>query len=318
VTSLSKLISPQFILKSLTNNLGLKSFALLTSILLFSLVHSEEEARRSVLVDVVALLPPARSGKLLVSDLPVQIKVTLKGRRSRIRAMQRDDFLPVQMDISDGTSRYYYFDPASIEVPTGIDVVQVEPTAVPLTWANATEKSVPVRARLTGAFAHGFELRHPAVLTPSEVALRGPESEMRSIYEAPASPVAVDGLGPGKYERLVPLEPLPRNVKCLREMVVRVQFEVVPVQAERVLYHLSVVALGQGKAWFRPSKVTVTVRGPAPVLSQIDLEKLAPVIDLSKLRANAAPQAQPVTLRGLPDGLAAVKIAPPEVLAGLR
>jgi YbbR domain-containing protein len=315
---LSNVIRPKFVVKSLSNNVGLKVFALLTAILLFSLVHSEEEARRAVMVDVVALLPEPRSGKLLVSELPAQIKVTLKGSRSRIRAIQREDLLPVQMDLTDGANRYFNFDPASIDVPAGVDIVQVEPAAVSLRWAKATDKSVPVRARLTGVLSTGLEIRPAAVPTPLEVSLRGPEDEMRTIHEVRSAAVAIDGLGPGMYERLVPLETLPRNVRCLQEMVVRVGFGIVPVMVERTLYQLSLAPVGPGKAFLRPSRVAVTVRGPATVLSQIDPRQVTPAVDISEVKANAAPQAKAVTVSGLPAGTEVLRINPPEVWVKLR
>jgi YbbR domain-containing protein len=315
---LGNVIRPKFIVKSLSNNLGLKIFAFLTAILLFSLVHSEEEARRAVMVDVVALLPEPRSGKLLVSELPAQIKVTLKGGRSRIRAIQREDLLPVQMDLTDGATRYFYFDPASIDLPAGIDIVQVEPTTVSLRWAKAADKNVPVRARLTGALSTGLEIRPPPVSTPLEVTLRGPEDEMRTIHEVRSAAVATDGLGPGVYDRIVPLEALPGNVRCLQEMVVRIRFGIVPVMVERTLYQLSLATVGPGKAFLRPSRVAVTVRGPAAVLSQIDPKLVTPAVDISKVKANTAGQAQAVTVTGLPAGAEVSRIYPPEVWVKLR
>jgi YbbR domain-containing protein len=314
VRFLSNVIRFRSIAKSLTSNIGLKALALLAAIVLFSLVHSEEEARRAIMVDVVALLPPPRAGKLLISDLPAQIKVTLKGGRSRIRAIQREDFLPVQMDLTDGASRYFYFDPANIDLPAGVEIVQVEPTTVALTWAKATDKTVPVRARVTGAIASGHQVRPAPVATPPEVTLRGPEDEMNSIYEARATAVPVDGLTAGVYERLVPLEALPRNVRCLQEMVVRVRFEIIPVMVERTLYQLALTAIGEGKAVMRPSKVAITVRGPALVLSQIDPGQIAPTIDISKLKVNTVSVVKDIAVRGLPDGVEVVRATPAEVL----
>lgn len=306
------------LIKTVSNNLGLKTFALFTAIALFSLVHSEEEARRTVMVDVVALLPSPRSGKLLISDLPNQIKVTLKGSRSRIRAIQREDLLPVQMDLTDGTSRYFHFDPATVDVPAGIDITQVEPSMIALSWAKATDKTVPVRVRLTGSFTAGLELRAQPTLAPAEVTLRGPEEEMRTIFEARAASIAIDGLSAGAYERLVPLEPLPRNVKCLEEPITRVRFAIVPVMVERTFHGVLLVTDSSVKALFRPSKLTIAVRGPGNLVHRLDPNQLEPSVDMSTVKSATSFESRKVVVSGLPDGVEVTQITPPEVMVKLR
>ena len=65
-----------------TENVPLKLLSLALSVLLFSIVHSDQDGQRSIFVDVVALLPPPGSQKMLISDIPHQVKVTLRGSNS--------------------------------------------------------------------------------------------------------------------------------------------------------------------------------------------------------------------------------------------
>src|SRR5689334_696413 len=82
-----------------TDNLGLKLTAIGLALMLFSLVHSDVDAQRSMYFDVEPLLPPPTAGKMLVSELPQQVKVTLRGSRSRLSTLTRDQLPPVHLDL---------------------------------------------------------------------------------------------------------------------------------------------------------------------------------------------------------------------------
>src|SRR5690349_4791120 len=123
--------------RAFTENVGLKLLALALSLMLFSLVHSDVDAQRSIVLDVVALLPPPSSGKMLISDLPAQVKVTLRGSRSRLSTLARGELAPIQMDLRDASSGYYYLDPRQVDLGSNVRVLEITPSMVPLTWAVA-------------------------------------------------------------------------------------------------------------------------------------------------------------------------------------
>jgi YbbR domain-containing protein len=301
-----------------TGNLGLKSFSLLASIVLFSLVHSEEEAERTFSVDVVALLPPPDYGEMLVSERPDQVKVTLRGSRSQINALDRDNLGPIQMDVADAESRYFHFDDADIEVPAGVQIVRIEPPSVKLTWAVRGNKKVAVKARLTGTPQKGLAVKYPVQIIPAEAALSGPETVLKSISSVYTDLVSLDGLGQGKHERRVPLEPLPDYVSYEGGKTVVVQMEIVPEVGERKLTRLEIASVGNGEAVFRPRRVAVTLRGPRYLLNDIDPENIVPYVDVSGLSSGTGAQTRKVMVRGLPESVEAVLVTPADVLARVR
>ncbi len=77
--------------KALTENVGLKIISLVAAIVLFSLVRGSEDAQRSVFVDVVATLPSPASGKILIGEIPDKVKVTLRGSRSLLNSIGRNE-----------------------------------------------------------------------------------------------------------------------------------------------------------------------------------------------------------------------------------
>ncbi len=298
----------------LLDNLPLKLLSAVLSIGLFSLVHGDTDAQRSVYLDVVALLPPPHSDTLLVTDLPHQVKVTLRGSRSRISALQHEDFTPVQMDLRDTSRRFYYFDPAAIDVAGTAQVVSIDPRAVELVWAKSAERKVPSRPRVRGAVDEGYAIRRPVTVTPATVTIRGPEEDVRPITEVFTDDIAIDGMPAGVHERRVHLEPLPGHVSYLDSSSADVRLEVVPEFGERVLRRLTVAVLGPGPATVRPAVVSVVLRGPVRALSDLEPDELVPYVEIGPAAPATGMLALEVKVRGVPDGFQVARVVPTSVL----
>src|SRR5688500_15244501 len=103
-----------------TDNFGLKVFAIMVAVGLYGLVRGAEDATTNVPVSVVALLPPPSSNKMLVSELPDEVQLTLHGSRSQINQIVRDGLDPIQIDLREERGSYYTFDPNAFELPAGV------------------------------------------------------------------------------------------------------------------------------------------------------------------------------------------------------
>jgi YbbR domain-containing protein len=305
------------LMTAVTHNIGLKALALVLSILLFSLVHSDVDAQRSVFIDVVALLPPPGSETMLISELPAEVKVTLRGSRSRLSELSRDDFTPIQMDLREPGSGIYYFDTADLEVASGVQVVEIVPSNIPLTWATSAEKRVEIKLRLGGELDRGLKLRDEGQVRPSQVTLRGPKDRLEDIDTVSTSIVSLDGLAVGTHGRRVPLQALPEHVVYLEDTAVDVTLGVEPIVAERRFKRLRVEALGPGSALLRPDRVAVTLRGQQEALDELDAEALVPYVELDP---EAEPGTRPldVRVRGVPDGVEVVGVTPASVLVRVK
>jgi YbbR domain-containing protein len=297
----------------ITNNLGLKLLALGLSLLLFSLVHSDVDAQRSMFIDVVALLPPPDAGRMLVSELPTQVKVTLRGSRSRLSDLSRDDFSPIQLDLREGESGYYFFKPDEVDVGGGVHVVEIEPATVPLTWAPTGRKEVAVHALIDGKLEEHHRLRAAARARPGSVFVRGPKSELDELSTVSTEAVSLSGVGVGQHTRRVSLAPLPKLVTYEGDAYVEVQLDVEPIVAERTLRRLEVAVLGASAAALRPDRVTVTLRGPQEALTDLDPDQVVPYIELAN--ATSTLTAHDIKLRGVPETLEVLRVTPSSVLA---
>ena len=73
-----------------TENFSLKVLSLVFALLLYSLVHGAQEAQRSLSVSLEVLPPPESANRVLVSQIPPQVRVTIRGARTVV-----DDQLPM-------------------------------------------------------------------------------------------------------------------------------------------------------------------------------------------------------------------------------
>jgi len=300
----------------ITHNLGLKLVSLVAAIVLFSVLRGSEDHQRSVFVDVVTTLPPSSSGKMLISEIPDQVRLTLRGGRSLVNSIRPEE-LTVSIDLTDTNLRYYYFADDDFDVPTGVTITQVAPTSVPLTWANRMEKRLPILPQTTGVPPEGLAVGEPARVSPNEILVIGPESELDGVRAVHTEQVDLSDVSIGRTTRLVPLvQPTPHS-RFLDQSPVRVSIDVVRDLAERTLPGVPVVvdARGVEVSGVEPALVTATVRGAPTLIDLIDpatVQAVAPV----RVDANSPPTA-PLTvrvgLRGLSQEIEVVRVDPEEV-----
>jgi hypothetical protein len=147
-----------------------------------------------------------------------------------------------------------------IQVPFGFRVVKITPSLLTLNLERTLRKQVPVRPRVIGRPAAGFEIAGVAS-DPAEVRVAGPRSRVREIESAFTESVPVEGaittvseaVGVGLEDPLLRLEGGSR---------VRVTARVRETQETRSFDGLAVVARGRA-ARTTPGRVGVSVSGPA-------------------------------------------------------
>jgi len=304
------------LLRVVTDDWGLKLLALGMSVALFSLVHGDVDAQRSIYVDVVALLPPPESGKMLISEVPAQVKVTLRGSRSKLSGLSRDDLSPLQLDLRSANTGAYYIDTSVLDVGSGIRVIDIIPSTLALTWAATAEKRASVQVQLDGTPHKGMHVGTIEV-SPPYVTLRGPEGVLQTLSTLSTEPVSITGLSAGQHKRRVPLQPLPQHVTVLEDSSVEAVVPIVPVVGERTLRRLEVATVGETVLSVRPEVVSMRLRGPEDVLDEIDPRAIVPYIDAA-LAPESGTRALDVQVRGLPAGVEVAEIIPASVLAGIK
>ncbi|HEY8428714.1 MAG TPA: CdaR family protein [Sandaracinaceae bacterium] len=308
--------SRNFVRRALTENLGLKVLALAASIGLFVIVRGTEDAQMPVPVSVVALMPPASENKMLVSEIPDEVRVTLRGSRSVLNAVRRDGLTPIQMDLRDTSAHFYYFSQEDFELPAGVSIVQIAPSAVSLRWVERAERRVPIEPMVEGRVGEGHTIAAVSV-EPSSVVVTGPAVEVNRLEQVRTAPVHVDDLRAGTHPFRVPLGLLPDHVRYAQgERTVLVTVTVEEEVETRTFADLDVSVVGATDASLRPSQVNVVVRGPRARVSELHPRRILPFVDVSGLEAGRGTQPVTVQLRAPPEGMT-FTIEPSEVLVTL-
>ena len=189
-------------------NYPLKLLALGLAVALYLLVHDDEYTERKMVCDVVVNLPPSSADRVLVSDLPSEVLLTLRGPRSRLVTLQRSQLQPIQMDLKDHDQATYQFDARSIVVPDSMRVVQVDPNHVSLSWQPRVRREIAVRVELLGRPKRGLQARVLDISGEPSFAVSGPEDEIERASAHYTHEANIEGLGAGTHQVPTKLKPL--------------------------------------------------------------------------------------------------------------
>lgn len=291
-----------------TQNLGLKFIALVVSIALFVVLRAAQDDRRTVSVLVVQ---PERSGRILVSDIPDEIRVTLRGSRVALNTVVRDGIPALQIP-TDHSASFYYIEQDKIEVPPGVTIEQVTPGTLQLRWTERGQARRPIAALIEGELPAGL-VRGEVQVHPTHVRIHGAAGEVDRIEAIRTRVVSVDGLTAGRHPFRVPLMPLPGHVSYEGSGDATVTVVVEEEEGRRRFEELDIAVVGGTGYALRPSVVRVDITGPRAVVEELDPTRVVPFVDVSGVAPTQGAQPLPLEVRPLPDGIE-VQIEPPEVL----
>ncbi len=294
-----------------THNAMLKVLALGAAIVLFSVVRSGEDAQRSVFVDLIADVPSEEDGRVLVSELPAQIRLTLQGSRSVLNDLTLD---PIQINLAQADGAYYYLDASQLNVPMGISVTQISPDAFELDWDELGVRSIAVRVVLEGQVPEGLELKHPPVAVPSRVRLKGAATRLGALTQIRTEPLDLSQLGEGKSQHTLRLQPATANTRYMDDSRVRVDAELVQIREQRWIRRVEVQVVGVANPpRVKPVHVSVQLSAPPNQWNGFDPEALLAMVEPATDKTNSRQFAK-VEVRGIPEGFEVQTVEPQEVL----
>jgi hypothetical protein len=258
-----------------TENLNLKLLSLGFALMLYSLVHGSQEAQRSLLLSVVAVTPSDAQNRELVTPIPAQIRVTVRGPRSTLDDLHADDVGSIHLDLRGGNETRVTFDPATIPVPPGIQIEQIDPPAIDLTWEDRITRDVPVEVGIVGTPAPGFVVKGVPSPDPEMVRARGAKSEVMVVQHARADAFDVTGLTAGKYTRQLAIDRAPGRL-TYDATSVSASVEIGRELVERLFTRIPVAVTGHPSAKAQPSEVDARLTCPPEVVRALRPEQIVP------------------------------------------
>lgn len=260
----------------LSGETPLRAASLLLAVVLWVIIAGRDTAERGLTVPVEMRNVPADLE--ITGDTVNTVSVRLRASPGLIESLDPSEVLaPIDLEGAEEGERIIQLTPDQIRVPFGFRVVKVTPSLLTLNLERALSKTVPVRPRILGRPASGYEVADVSS-TPREIRVRGPKSRVREIESAFTEPVSVDGadvtveefVNVGLEDPLLTLEG-GGQVK----VVVRIRQR----QEQRSFEALPVSPRGRD-ARVEPPAVRVVVAGPATVLRELVGGDLRPYVNI--------------------------------------
>lgn len=170
-------------------NIGLKFLSISIAALLWLIVAGDRVVERALRVPVEYQNLPA--GLEMVGEPVDMVEVRLRGSSGALaRLAPADTTAVVDLRTARPGRRLFHLTAAHVNVPYGIEVMQVAPATLPIQFENSAVRVVQVRPSIEGRPAPGYEVIS-VTSNPATVEVVGPESALRGLDEAMTEPVSV-------------------------------------------------------------------------------------------------------------------------------
>ena len=266
---------------ALTENMNLKVLSFGFALVLYSLVHGGQDARRSVVVDLEVGLPPESSDRVLVGSIPQSIRIFVRGSNQTIDNL-RAASVSVQIDLATQQPSHISFEPKMVRLPDGVNVEieQFDPPSIDLRWEQRIVRDVPIQVSVVGTPADGFVVKGPLIAEPKAAKVRGPQSDVMVLQFIRADAFDVRGLSEGTYPRNLAVERANPRLKIEPTTVV-VNAEIAREVAERVFPKLPVVLVGIPKGKSTPGEVDVRLVCPPDIVRSLRPDQIVPQVEVT-------------------------------------
>ncbi len=267
-----------FLIRAATENWGTKIMAFLLALLVF--VVTRDEVQRSFTVPLRVIEDPDR---VLRTGLPHSVDVTLRGPWTAVNRIRADELGAAVLDLREVKPGPMQLDPATIVMPPGVVLHELSYDPVDLRFEAIVERAIVIDAVFTGEVAEDYTLTSFR-LEPDRWTLRGPESLFAKLDELDTEPIDLSGISRDidmRVEVLLPdsLGERARELEFVgledrKVPTVRLIAEIEPEIGEvaiKVLVGKAVLAALPSVAELDvPQSENVTIRGPLPILREIE------------------------------------------------
>jgi YbbR domain-containing protein len=238
---------------------GLKLLSLALGAVIWLLVSGEQVVERTMRIPLEFTNLPAELE--LVGAPPTLVDVRVRGSSGAISRVASGELVAV-IDLRTARTgqRLFHLTAGDVRAPFGVDVVQISPSNVPVSFETSATKVVPVVPEVDGNPADGY-LVGTVTADPPTVTVVGPATAVARLTRAITEPVSVASASDAVAET-VNIGVADPSVRLLSPGSARVSVTVVPQPSEWAVAAIPVRADNGDSAQITPPQVTVHVRGP--------------------------------------------------------
>jgi len=290
------------LMRAVLDNPGLKAISLVFAVGLFVYLNRVEETiDRSFPVGIFVRQPPESAARELMTQIPPNVYVTLRGSARALEQLLRDKPIPpIELDLRDGERPGVTFDASMLSLPPGVVATIFDPPSIELEWQDVVTRLIPLQAAISGEPADGYVVQGQPTVDPTAVTVRGPKRMVEVMQHVRLAAFDVTGLAEGVYRRPIALDALPQRVSYLEITSTTVTVRIARRTHEAKFERLPVDVVGVTGGSSNPKHVMVTVVGPPEVVRALRAEQVVPRVDVAAL---------PEELRNAKHGSVAAPVA---------
>ena len=172
-------------------HIGLKIMSIALAALLWLVVAGEQVVERALRIPLEFTNMPAQLEP--VGEPPNVMDVRLRGSSGRLSRIAAGEVVAV-VDLQGARpgQRLFHVSASDVRAPFGVEVVQVAPSSLYMTFEPSATKPVPIVPEVEGNPADGFEIV-TRTAEPAIVDVIGPQSAVAAVMAAITEPVSVAG-----------------------------------------------------------------------------------------------------------------------------
>jgi YbbR domain-containing protein len=180
-----------FLHRHVIHNLGLKLISIALAVGLWLAVAGDPVAE--VAVDVAIEFHSIPQNLEISSENIPRAQIRLRGPARVIHRLRPADvYAEIELSGLKPGERTFDLTTQQIHEPSELEVVQVVPSQVHLTFDKRLTRQVPVQPRVVGTFASGYAVERVEV-DPSAITISGPKKHVEAVESAITDPVDVSG-----------------------------------------------------------------------------------------------------------------------------
>jgi hypothetical protein len=297
-------------------HLGLKFLSITLAVVIWLLVADQRAVERTVRAPLEFHNVP--EGLELINDPPENVEVRVRGTSAVLARLLPSEVVGVlNLAAARPGTRLFHLLTDEVRVPYGVQVAQVTPATIPLSFEKSGSRIVPVVPAVEGDPAPGYVVGR-ITSDPAVVEVVGPLSLLGDLKSATTEPVSIDKAS-RQVRDTVTIGVANDNLRLRLAASATVTVEIAPVAAERVLDAVPVRArnVPEGRsATVMPEAVRLIVRGPKDRLGELIETGVEPHIDLTGLQPGRV--TLPVKVMTIAPDIEVVRIEPESVRVTIK
>src|ERR1700681_1892772 len=180
-----------FFQRHVAHNFGLKLLSLALAVALWLAVARDPVAE--VAVDVAIEFHNIPQNLEISSENIPKTQIRLRGPERVVHRLRPSDvYAEIELSGTKPGQRTFDLTAQQIHEPSELEVVQVVPSQIHLSFDARLTRQVPVQPRVVGTFAPGYTIER-VVVDPAVITISGPKKHVEAVESAITDPIDVSG-----------------------------------------------------------------------------------------------------------------------------